>query len=234
MTKTVLITGASRGIGLCTSRALSAADSGFGRVVMVARDSAEFSDRVAELQAEAPGCEIVALPSDLSDTDSVATLFDALRARDIRLDTIVNNAGFTKPASVNESTLADFELTMRVNLFSPFLIVQNALRHNHPLSRIINIASTAGMNGRSGWLTYSASKAAMINMSEVLRDELKPYGIDVICLSPGRCATDLRRKLAPDEDPSTIMQPGQVADIIKLMTSATGRLLMAQNLIVRT
>ena len=234
MTKTVLITGASRGIGLCTSRALSAADSPFGRVVMVARDSAEFSDRVAELQAEAPGCEIVALPSDLSDTDSVATLFDALRARDIRLDTIVNNAGFTKPASVNESTLADFELTMRVNLFSPFLIVQNALRHNHPLSRIINIASTAGMNGRSGWLTYSASKAAMINMSEVLRDELKPYGIDVICLSPGRCATDLRRKLAPDEDPSTIMQPGQVADIIKLMTSATGRLLMAQNLIVRT
>ena len=98
----------------------------------------------------------------------------------------------------------------------------------------MNIASTAGMNGRAGWLTYSASKSAMINMSEVLRSELAPYGIDVICLSPGRCATDLRKTLAPEEDPETIMQPKQVAEIIKLMISETGQLLHSQNLVVRT
>ena len=71
-------------------------------------------------------------------------------------------------------------------------------------------------------------------MSEVLRDELTPFGIKVICLSPGRCATDLRRTLAPDEDPSTIMQPSQVADVIKVMTSPVGDLLQTQNLVVRT
>ena len=71
-------------------------------------------------------------------------------------------------------------------------------------------------------------------MSEVLRDELKPYGIDVTCLSPGRCATDLRRQLAPDEDPSTIMQPQQVAKVIRMMTESTGTLLNSQNLVVRT
>lgn len=234
MTKTVLITGASRGIGLCTSRALAASDSDFDRVVMVARDSEDFARAVDDLRAQVDGCEIIALPADLSQLESAGELLDRLQDLNISLDTIVNNAGFTKPASINEARLADFELTMRVNLFAPFLIVQAALRQNHPLTRIINIASTAGMNGRSGWLTYSASKAAMINMSEVLRDELKPYGIDVICLSPGRCATDLRRQLAPEEDPSTIMQPSQVADVIKLMTAPTGRLLMAQNLIVRT
>ena len=217
-----------------TARALAAADSDFDRIVLVARESDDFTQSVAELRAQSPGCDILALSADLSQTESVAELFQRLQDLGVTLDTIINNAGFTKPASINETRLVDFELTMRVNLFSPFLIVQTALRQNHPLTRIINIASTAGMTGRSGWLTYSASKAAMINMSEVLREELKPYGIDVICLSPGRCATDLRRKLAPDEDPSTIMQPWQVADVIKLMTSPTGRLLMAQNLIVRT
>jgi 3-oxoacyl-[acyl-carrier protein] reductase len=233
MSKTVLITGASKGIGLRTAQGLARSGSAFQRIVMVARQSTSFDTAVEDLRAQS-AVEIVQIVADLSDNSAVAVLFQTLDEQGIQLDTIVNNAGFTKPASINEATLADFETTMRVNLFSPFLIVQNALHHKHPLSRIVNIASTAGMNGRSGWLTYSASKAAMINMSEVLRDELKPYGIDVICLSPGRCATDLRRQLAPSEDPSTIMQPEQVADIIQLMLSDTGRLLMAQNLIVRT
>lgn len=130
--------------------------------------------------------------------------------------------------------MLDFETTMQINLYAPFRLIQAALHRQHPLKSIINIASTAGINGRSGWLSYSASKAAMINMSEVLRDELRPYGISVVCLSPGRCATDLRRTLAPDEDPSTIMQPSEVADVVRLMLSNTGRLLLSQNLVVRT
>lgn len=71
-------------------------------------------------------------------------------------------------------------------------------------------------------------------MSEVMRDELAPYGVDVVCLSPGRCATDLRKTLAPDEDPTTIMQPEQVADVIAMMSSPTGKMLLSENLVVRT
>ena len=177
---------------------------------------------------------IIKVEADLANPDIVKDVFESFDADNVKINTIINNAGFTKPASINETHLEDFEMTMRVNLYSPFRIIQTALRKRHPLRQIINIASTAGMNGRAGWLSYSASKAAMINMSEVLRDELKPYDIDVTCLSPGRCATDLRRTLAPDEDPSTIMQPSQVADVIKLMTSPTGMLLHSQNLVVRT
>jgi len=177
---------------------------------------------------------IVPIESDLDDPSIVEDVFAQLKDQNIELNAIVNNAGFTKPDSIIETEMADFEKTMRVNLYSPFRIIQAALRGNHPLNHIINIASTAGMNGRAGWLSYSASKAAMINMSEVLRNELRPYNIEVTCLSPGRCATDLRRKLAPDEDPSTIMQPAQVAAVIKLMTTPTGTLLHSQNLVVRT
>ena len=97
----------------------------------------------------------------------------------------------------------------------------------------MNIASTAGINGRSGWLTYSASKAAMIAMSQVMKEELAIYGTRVVTISPGRCATALRRTLAPDEDPSTIMQPEDVAGVIELLASDHGRFVDSQNLVVR-
>ena len=98
---------------------------------------------------------------------------------------------------------------------------------------MINVASTAGINGRSGWLTYSASKAALIAMSEVMREELAIFGTRVVCISPGRCATDLRRTLAPDEDPSTIMQPEHVADVMHMLASDVGRYIDSQNIVVR-
>lgn len=234
MSGTLLITGASRGIGLETARLLAANPEGFDEIVLVARDTPYFAKAVEDLRAAAPGKSIRAVEADLSDPLVVDSVFDRLDTMGVRLNTLVNNAGFTKPASINETQLEDFELTMRVNLYSPFKLVQLAILRGHPLRQIVNIASTAGINGRSGWLSYSASKAAMIAMSEVLRDELRPYGIDVICLSPGRCATDLRKTLAPNEDPTTIMQPQQVAQVIEMMTSDVGKLLLSQNLVVRT
>lgn len=232
--KTVLITGASKGIGRQAAFALGDATTQFSHIVLLGRKSDHFDQTVVELREKNPVVKVTAIEADLSNPYVVDDVFKQLDDLGIQLNTIINNAGFTKPASINETTMDDFEKTMRVNLYSPFRIIQSALYHRHPLGQIINIASTAGMNGRAGWLTYSASKAAIINMSEVLREELKPYGIDVTCLSPGRCATDLRRELAPDEDPSTIMQPKQVAEVIELMTQPSGMLLNSQNIVVRT
>lgn len=232
--KTVMITGASRGIGRRTAHALAGPDTSLEKIVLLGRQSEHLDETLKETKEIAGDKEVIAIHADLANPDVIEDVFAQIDSHGLKLNAIVNNAGFTKPDSINETTMEDFEMTMKVNLYSPFRIIQLALRQNHPLERIINVASTAGMNGRAGWLSYSASKAAMINMSEVLRDELKPYNIDVVCLSPGRCATDLRRTLAPDEDPSTIMQPEQVADVVKLMMSDTGMLLHSQNLVVRT
>lgn len=234
MTKTVLISGASKGIGLATARRFARGMDDVGCIVMVARASDAFDNAVTEVRAISGNRLIFAIEADLSSADAVKDVFDALERENIAVTTIVNNAGYTKPASINETQMDDFEQTMRVNVYAPFRFVQEALKRNHPLDKVVNIASTAGINGRSGWMTYSTSKAAVINMSEVMRDELAPYGVDVVCLSPGRCATDLRKTLAPDEDPTTIMQPEQVADVIAMMASDTGRMLMSQNLVVRT
>ena len=106
MTRTILISGASRGIGLETSRLLAAKDSAFDQVVMIARDSDDFSAAVAELQADKSNKEVIAIPADLSDPDMVDVIYDELDKRDVRVSTILNNAGFTKPASVNETKLS--------------------------------------------------------------------------------------------------------------------------------
>ncbi len=234
MTKTVLISGASKGIGLATARRFARGMDEVSCIVMVARKSDTFDNAVAEVRAISGNRQIFQVEADLSNPDAVKEVFDRLDAENVAVNYVVNNAGFTKPASINETNMADFEMTMRVNVYSPFRFVQEALLRNHPLEKVINIASTAGINGRSGWMSYSTSKAAVINMSEVMRDELAPYGVDVVCLSPGRCATDLRKTLAPDEDPSTIMQPEQVADVIAMMSSPTGKMLLSENLVVRT
>jgi len=73
----------------------------------------------------------------------------------------------------------------------------------------------------------------MISMSDTLREELKVFGVDVISISPGRCATNLRKTLAPDEDPNTIMQPENVANAIYYLSTAEGKYLISQNLVVR-
>lgn len=232
--KTVLISGASRGIGLATARRFARGMDDVACIVMVARASDVFDSAVAEVRAISGNRQVFQIAADLSEPAAVQQVFDALERENIVVTTIVNNAGYTKPASINETKMADFERTMQINLYAPFRFVQEALLRDHPLMKVVNIASTAGINGRSGWMTYSTSKAAVINMSEVMRNELAPYGVDVVCLSPGRCATELRRTLAPEEDPSTIMQPEQVADVIALMHTPAGRVLMSENLVVRT
>lgn len=229
----ILITGASRGIGFATATA--ALKHGAEKVVMVARASSQFDYAVKQLKSLVnDDNRVIAIQADLSKSEGVAIVIQQLVELNIEIHHLVNNAGYTKPAPLHEATITDFKMTMSVNVYAPFLLIQQMMRLNFGLQTIVNIASTAGIRGRPGWLSYSASKAALIAVSETLREELEPYGVNVVCLSPGRCATDLRKKLAPDEDPSTIMQPSQVSDVIMLSLSKLGRLVDSENIVVRT
>lgn len=232
--KTVVLTGASRGIGKATGHRILSQREDYGVIVLVARESAVFDETVAEFHEAYPNKAIHQVVADLSDPAAVDDVYAYFDQHGLGVNAIVNNAGYTNPKSIDEVNIDDFEHTLRTNLILPFRLVQKAIQDGHKLELVINVASTAGMNGRAGWLTYSASKAAVINMSEVMREELSPHDTKVVCISPGRCATDLRKTLAPDEDPSTIMQPDQVADIISFLMSEQGRLIDSKNLVVRT
>lgn len=233
MTRSLLVTGASRGIGLATvERFLD--DPTITDVVMVARASADFDRAVTDLQQRNPhGMRIHPLTCDMADREAVVAMAEEAYARLGGIDLLINNAGFTAPAPIHEIKWDDFERTIGVNLYAPFTLVQHLLHLGNRFEFILNVASTAGVQGRSGWLTYSSSKAAVIAMSTVMKEELAIYGTRVACISPGRCATALRRQLAPEEDPSTIMQPEDVARVIELLASDAGRFVDSQNLVVR-
>jgi len=234
MSKVAVVTGASKGIGRAVSERLLSPELKVTTLVVIARQSAEFSQTIVDLR-EAAGDRVAVIDYalDVGDREETIAVIHDMYARVKRVDILVNNAGYTNPVAIQQVDFADFERTIAVNVYAPFTFVQELLHLGNRFKVIVNIASTAGINGRAGWLTYSASKAALINMSEVMRDELKVDGTRVICLSPGRTATDLRRILAPDEDPTTIMQPEHVAEVIGTMIGPVGRFIDQQNVVVR-
>ncbi len=234
MSKSLLVTGASKGIGSATVERFFYADNDVTDFILLARESEEFEKLIARLDGDNPhGKRVLPHFIDLNDRARIVGLMRDIMAEAGKVDYLVNNAGYTAPCALQQIEFADFERTIGVNVYAPFTIVQELLHCGNTFELIVNIASTAGMGGRPGWLTYGASKAAMINMSEAMKEELAIYGTRVVCISPGRCATDLRRKLAPDEDPSTIMQPEHVASVIDMLASDVGRLVDSQNIVVR-
>ncbi|HEY1179855.1 MAG TPA: SDR family oxidoreductase [Phytomonospora sp.] len=234
MSKSLLVTGASKGIGAATVERFFYADNEVDDFILLARESEAFSAFLDKLAADNPhGKKVTSYNIDLADRARTVGLMKDVMATHGKVDLLVNNAGYTSPMSIQQIEFADFERTIGVNLYAPFTIVQELLHNGNTFELIVNIASTAGMNGRPGWLTYSASKAAVITMSEVMKEELAIYGTRVVCISPGRCATDLRKTLAPDEDPTTIMQPEHVAGVIDMLASDVGRFVDSRNLVVR-
>ncbi|WP_417599068.1 SDR family NAD(P)-dependent oxidoreductase [Pararhodobacter oceanensis] len=231
--KTVMITGASRGIGLAIAQAFSQPDSDFDNIVLVARDGKRLDEAKQEVARIAGNKAVHTIVSDLGQPGFQNALFETVDALGLKLTSIINNAGFTAPCSYNDITEEDLDMTLQVNVKAPILIVRDARRRGHKLDYIVNISSTAGMNGRPNWTTYSASKAAILAASESMQEEFAPEGTEVLRISPGRCATDLRKTLAPDEDPTTIMQPSAVADGLRFMMSDQGKIIRHQNVVFR-
>lgn len=146
---------------------------------------------------------------------------------------LINCAGYVEPKGILEISPEEWYQTINVNLSGTFFCTQEFVKYaKNTGGKIVNIASTAGMRPQPGWCAYAASKAAVINFSMSMSEELRPYNILVYCLSPGRCATELRKKLAPDEDPKTIMQPEEVAELVYYL-SLHGELIDGQNIRVR-
>jgi 3-oxoacyl-[acyl-carrier protein] reductase len=234
LSRSILVTGASKGIGLRTVREFFYADNGIDDFILLSRCSDDFKVALKDLAAHNPYRKrFTPYFIDLFEREHLVTMMGDIIDAHGNVDLLVNNAGFTAPMAIQQIDFTDFERTIGVNLYAPFTIVQSLLHNGNTFELIVNIASTAGITGRSGWLTYSASKAAVITMSEVMKEELAIYGTRVVCISPGRCATDLRRALAPDEDPSTIMQPESVAAVIAMLATDVGRFVDSQNLVVR-
>ncbi|MCB0792745.1 MAG: SDR family oxidoreductase [Flavobacteriales bacterium] len=192
----VLITGASRGIGAETARAL-VADHGT-QVLLVSRNGELLAD-VASSCSDPTKVEILAL--DLASADAVPRVDERVGQR--RLRAIINNAGLFRTRNLGQWTLADLEELFRINAHVPFLLAQALADRleGEPQGHVVNIGSMGGVQGSvkfPGLLGYSASKAALAGYTECLAEELRKRGIACNCLALGSVDTEMLRQAFPD------------------------------------
>ncbi|HEX7173333.1 MAG TPA: SDR family oxidoreductase [Candidatus Limnocylindria bacterium] len=230
MGKVAVITGASQGIGRATAIRLSQ-EPDISGMALIARSA----ERLAETrEAIGPDTDVELYPYDLADLEGIPQLVRSIRARFGTIDALCNIAGYAEPKALLDTTTENVVRTYTINVMAMIVLIREAVRamQHHP-AKILNVASTAGITSRPGWLAYASSKAAVVSLSSTLADELAGSGIKVYTISPGRCATDLRRVLAPEEDLSTIMQPEEVAEVIARLLDDSESILDGQNIIVR-
>lgn len=230
--KTCIITGAGSGIGQAT--ALEIGRSGeFEYLALIGRTEEKLKKTRARMETSA---EVELIPYDLSDLEGIPALVERIYNAAGEINCLLNIAGYTDPQPLLTTSAENMRLTYETNVFAPFLLIRECTKYmklNREASKILNVASTAGITPRPGWLSYSSSKAAVVSMSQTLTEELAEYGIRVYCVSPGRCATALRRKLAPEEDQTKIMQPEEVAHVICQLITGAEQCLDGQNIIIR-
>ncbi|ODU79423.1 MAG: oxidoreductase [Microbacterium sp. SCN 71-21] len=185
---TALITGASAGLG--TEFADQFARRG-ADVVLVARRA----DRLEEIAAEVRsrhGVSAHVVPLDLTEPGAVATLADELEGRGIRVDHVVNNAGFGMKGAFAEADAERIDALVQLNVavltsltraFLPALVARGS-------GTVINIASTAAFQPLASMAIYGASKAYVLSFTEALAHEVRPQGVTVLAVCPGATATE--------------------------------------------
>ena len=192
MTKTAIVTGASRGLGLELARAL--AERGW-RLVIDARGAAELEAARAELAA---GTDVVAIAGDVADPEHRARLVEASGES---LDLLVNNAsilGASPLPALADYPLDELERVFAVNAIAPLALAQLALPRMTAGAAIVNVTSDAAVEAYEGWGGYGASKAALEQLSSVLgaeRGDLRVYAVD-----PGDMNTRMHQDAFPGED----------------------------------
>lgn len=189
--RTVLITGATSGIGKET--ALLLVSKGF-LVYGTARN------------VEGKNLPFRLLPMDVRDEASIKEAVQQMLSEVGRIDILINNAGVGITGAIEELPIAELQNIFATNLYGAMAVIQQVLpaMRAQGSGRIINIASIAGYMGLPFRGAYSASKSALLLMSEALRMELKPFKIEVCTISPGDYATDIasRRYHAPVKENS--------------------------------
>ncbi len=215
--KTVIITGASRGIGRAT--ALEFGRQGWNVLLNYlhsAQEAAELQKNLNDIRAGS--AEL--FQADVSQRDQVDQMTDFGIKTFGQIDVLVNNAGIARQTLFTDISLEEWDQLMAVNLKGVFNCCQSVLPSmlERKSGRIINIASIWGLTGSSCEVHYSAAKAGVIGLSKALAKELGPSNIQVNCVCPGIIKTDMLGDLSSEdlkdlETSTPLMRLGSPVDV---------------------
>lgn len=207
-----LVTGASRGIGRATAKALAAAGA---HVVAVARTVGGLEELDDEIRGLGGAATLV--PLDLTDADGVARLGAALYERHGRLDVLVGNAGIAGPSSpLGHIDLKPWNDVIAINLTANFQLVRcmEPLLRASDAGRAVFITSGAANKATAYLGPYAVSKAGVETLARVWANETATTAIRVNLFNPGPIRTRMRATVMPGEDPMTLDTPDQAAEFI--------------------
>ena len=191
MSKIVLITGASRGIGLEAAKHFS--KEGY-KVIGSSRGDFNLGELIGDESA-------ISVQLDLMSKESIKNLFADLKSEDLLPSVLVNNAGITKDQLFLRMKDEDWDDVIETNLNGLFRVTKAFIKPmvKNKFGRIINISSVAGLMGNSGQVNYSSSKSAMVGFSRSLAKELGSRNITSNVVAPGFIETDMTTFLNDDE-----------------------------------
>jgi len=233
--KIALVTGASRGIGAHIAKTL--ADEGARVVVNYASNQAAAEQVVAEIIWN--GGEAIAVKADVSKADEVKALFDATIAQFGKVDWLINNAGIALYKRIQETTDDEFDRSFNVNVKGVFLTLREAATRLENGGWIVNFSSSVTRLMMPTYATYSATKAAVEQLTRVFSKEVGQRGITVNSISPGPTNTELftegkseeiLQRLASMAALGRIGEPEDIARVVLFLVSDESAWVTAQNL----
>jgi NAD(P)-dependent dehydrogenase (short-subunit alcohol dehydrogenase family) len=234
--KTVIVTGASSGIGAATARELGSVGAS---VVLVGRDAERLSASAADVEGRGGRAQVVF--ADLADADQAVGVVDEALAAFGSLHGIVHTASLFDPRPIEDTTLDCLEAQWRTNVAAPLLMTRAALPHLRPGSSVVFISSTVASVGFTGCSAYSATKGAVNAVSQQLAVELAPRGIRVNAVSAGVVETgalehfpnkDAMLEMGIRNPVGRLVTPEDVAGVVTFLCSPEADMIRGQTIVI--
>lgn len=222
--KVALITGGGRGIGRATAIALAKEGVHVGLVGRTLENLENVKSELAEYDVK-----VSVQTANVADLNEITTAVEAIRSDLGPIDILLNNAGISKFGKFMELTPEEWTNIVNVNVNGVYYTTRAVLPEmiERQSGDIINISSTAGQKGGPVTSAYSASKAAVIGLSESLMMEVRKENIRVATLTPSTVATDMAKELnLTDGNPDKVMQAEDLAELIVAQLKLNNRVVL--------
>ncbi len=234
MSKTALITGATRGIGKAI--ALELADQGYDIAINYRTANEELEKLKKEIETK--GVQCVLVYGDVSKFEDCENIVKNVTEKLEKIDVLVNNAGITKDGLILRMKKEEFQQVIDINLTGTFNMTRNVIPYmmKQRSGRIINMASVVGITGNAGQTNYAASKAGIIGFTKSLAKEVASRNILVNAIAPGFIETDMTNVLADQVKENILNQiplkrmgtANEVAKLVKFLSSEDSKYITGQ------